>query len=289
MKPLILALTLLAAAAAFAQSTAEWRSWNQPVEPFRIVGNIYYVGASDIASYLIVTPKGHILLDGGFAETAPMIRDNILKLGFKVRDVKYLLNSHAHFDHAAGLAQLKQWTGAQFVASHADGDQIARGGHDDPMWGDKYLFPPTKPDRYIDDGGAVTIGDTASSTTMTAYLTPGHTKGCTTWTTEAVENGKKLHVVFLCSVSVPDYKLVNNPKYPNIVEDYRKSFALLKTLPCDVFLGAHGRFFQLAEKRAAMKADATKNPFIDSEEFRAFINQTEQDFEAELKEQQQKQ
>jgi metallo-beta-lactamase class B len=273
-------------AAAFAQSDPTWRSWNQPVEPFRIVANIYYVGASDIASYLIVTPKGDILLDGGFAETAPMIRDNIRRLGFKVGDVKYLLNSHAHFDHAAGLAQLKQWTGAQFVASHADGDQIALGGHDDPMWGDKYLFPPTKPDRYIADGEAVTIGDTS----LTAHLTPGHTKGCTTWTTDAQQengNGKKLRVVFLCSVSAPGYKLVNNPKYPNIVDAYRKSFAKLKTLPCDVFLGAHGQFFHLKEKRAAMKADPKTNPFIDPKEFRTFIDAAENDFEAELKQQQQ--
>jgi metallo-beta-lactamase class B len=283
-KLFVLAVAVLASLAALGQSDPTWRSWNQPVEPFRIVGNIYYVGASDVASYLIVTPKGDILLDGGFVETAPMIRDNIRRLGFKPEDVKYLLNSHAHFDHAAGLAQLKQWTGAQFVASRADGDQIARGGHDDPMWGDKYLFPPVKPDRYIADGDTVTMGDTI----MTAHLTPGHTQGCTTWTTDAMENGKRLHVVFLCSVSAPGYRLVENPKYPNIVNDYRKSFALLKTLPCDVFLGAHGQFFHLKEKRAAMKANPAVNPFIDPKEFRAFVEAAEHDFEAELKQQQPK-
>ena len=284
MKSVLFVVTLLASTLSFGQSDPTWRSWNQPVEPFRIVGNIYYVGASDIASYLITSPKGHILIDGGFVETAPMIRDNIRKLGFKVEDVKILLNSHAHFDHAAGLAQLKQWTGAQFVASSADGDQIARGGHDDPMWGDKYLFPPIKPDRIIADGETVTVGDTI----LTAHLTPGHTKGCTTWTTNAEENGHRYNVLFLCSVSAPGYKLVNNPNYSNIVGDYRHSFAYLNTLPCDIFLGAHGRFFHLQEKRAAQIANPKLNPFIDPQEFHAFLAQAQQDFEAELKQQQQK-
>jgi metallo-beta-lactamase class B len=283
MKSILLVVTLIASSFSIAQSNPTWRSWNQPVEPFRIVGNIYYVGASDITSYLITSPQGHIVIDGGFVETAPIIRDNIRKLGFKIEDVKFLLNSHAHFDHAAGLAQLKQWTGAQFVASRADGDQIARGGHDDPMWGDKYLLPPTKPDRIIADGETVTVGDTV----LTAHLTPGHTKGCTTWTTTAEANGRRYNVVFLCSVSAPGYKLVN-PNYPNIVADYRHTFAYLKTLPCDVFLGAHASFFQMTEKRDAQKADPSRNPFIDSQEFHAYIAQAQHDFETELAQQQKK-
>jgi metallo-beta-lactamase class B len=282
MKSALFAITLLTSISLFAQSDPTWRSWNQPVEPFHIVGNIYYVGASDIASYLITTPRGHILLDGGFVETAPMIRDNVRKLGFKVEDVKYLLNSHAHADHAAGLAQLKQWTGAQFVASRADGEQIARGGHDDPMWGDKMTFPPAKPDRVIADGEKVTLGDTQ----MIAHLTPGHTKGCTTWTTEATENGRQYHVLFLCSVSAPGYRLIGNTKYPNIVEDYRHTFAYLKTLPCDVFLGAHASMFDMAGKRERQKSDPSRNPFIDSREFGTFLERAERDFEAQLKKQQ---
>src|SRR5215831_4170076 len=175
----------------FGQADPTWRSWNQPVEPVRIVGNIYYVGASDVASYLITTPQGHILLDGGFPETAPLIRDNIRKLGFKPEDVKFLLSSHAHSDHAGGLAQLKQWTGAQFVVSREDGAQMARGGHGDFAWGDKFTFPPLQPDRIVADGDTVSIGDAV----MTAHLTPGHTKGCTTWTTNVEENGHRYHVV----------------------------------------------------------------------------------------------
>jgi metallo-beta-lactamase class B len=282
MKSVLLVVTLLFSIGSFAQSDPTWRSWNQPVEPFRIVGNIYYVGASDIASYLITSPSGHILLDGGFVESAPIVRDNIRKLGFKPEDVKYLLNSHAHSDHAGGLAQLKQWTGAKFVASREDGDLMARGGHGDFAWGNKFTFPPLQPDRAIGDFETVTVGDTI----MTAHLTPGHTKGCTTWTTDAVENGHRYHVVFFCSTSAPGYKLVNNANYPNIVGDYRRSFTLLKSLPCDVFLAPHGSFFHLKEKTEALKRDPTHNPFIDSQEFRNFVSVSQADFEAELKKQQ---
>jgi metallo-beta-lactamase class B len=281
MKSFFFVTCLLCAIWSSAQSTPTERSWNQPVEPFRIVGNIYYVGANEITSYLITSPQGHILLDGGFVETAPIIRDNIRKLGFKPEDVKFLLSSHAHFDHAGGIAQLKQWTGAQFVASREDGAQMERGGRGDFAWGDKYAFPPLHPDRIIADRDTISIG----TTTMTAHLTPGHTKGCTTWTIDAEENGHSYHVVFLCSISMPGYKLINNASYPNIVDDYRKTFAYLKTLPCDVFLAAHGSFFQLDEKRAALKADPKQNPLIRPGELQAFVDHAEQDFEVELKKQ----
>jgi metallo-beta-lactamase class B len=282
MKLVLFIITVLSSICSIAQSDPTRRSGNEPVEPFRIVGNIYYVGASDITSFLITSPGGHILLDGGLVETAPLIRDNIRKLGFRVEDVKYLLNSHAHLDHAGGLAQLKEWTGAQFVASREDGAQIARGGRRDPMWGDRLTFPPVKPDRIVGDGETVISGDTI----MTAHLTPGHTKGCTTWTNDAEEDGHRYHVVFLCSTSAPGYKLVNNPNYPNIVGDYRQTFAYLKTLPCDVFLGAHGSFFDLDEKRRALKADPTHNPFVSPQEYQAFLERSQRDFEAQLKKQQ---
>ncbi|HEU5404359.1 MAG TPA: subclass B3 metallo-beta-lactamase [Terriglobales bacterium] len=282
MKSLFCLFTLLSSLLLFGQSNPEWRSWNQPVEPFRIVGNVYYVGASDITAFLITSPKGHILLDGGFVETAPMIRDNIRKLGFNPEDIQYLINSHAHSDHAAGLAQLKKWTGAKFVASREDGALIARGGHGDFAWGDRYLFPALKPDQAIADGGTVSVG----GVTMTAHLTPGHTKGCTTWTTDALEKGHRYHVVFLCSTSMPGYKLVKNANYPNIVSDYRHSFATLKTLPCDVFLGPHGSFFDLAGKRKEMRTDPSRNPFIVPGEFNAFIERSQRDFERELEKQQ---
>src|SRR6185503_14158379 len=149
---------------------------NDPVEPFRIVGNVHYVGASDVTSFLITTPQGHILIDGGFAETAPMIVANIRKLGFDPRDVRLILNSHAHLDHAGGIAELRRVTGAKFLASAPDAAQLARGGTDDPQFGNRFPFPPAPPDRLVRDGERVTLG----GTTLTAHITPGHTRGCTT-------------------------------------------------------------------------------------------------------------
>ena len=276
-----LLLALFLSTLAFAQADHGPKTSNRPVEPFRIVSNIYYVGANEVTSFLIVTPKGDVLLDGGFPESAPLIRDNIRKLGFKLADVKYLLNSQAHSDHAGGLAELKRLTGAQLVTSHADGELIARGGHNDFAWGDTMTFPPVESDRFIDDGGTVELGGSV----MTAHITPGHTKGCTTWTTQVEEAGKRHDVVFVCSTTVPGYKLVNNPNYPNIVQDYRATFATLRNLPCDVMLGSHGSFFGLDAKRAALKKNPKVNPFIDPHELRAFLDDSEAAFNGELKKQ----
>ena len=262
-------LLLLFATAAFGQSDPVSRSWNQPVEPFRIIGNVWYVGASDITSYLITTPKGHILLDGGFVETAPMIVANIRKLGFRVEDVKVLLSSHAHYDHAGGLAELKRLTGATFYASRRDLPQLARGGTDDPQFGNRFLFPPVVADRILDDGSRVSLG----GTTLVAHMTPGHTPGCTTWTTRVRDHGRAYDVVFVGSPTAPGYKLKNNPRYPNAIEDYRRQFAVLKSLSCDVFLASHGNFFDLQEKIA------DKRSFIDPEGYREFVAAAERRIE----------
>lgn len=248
------------------QADATARSWNQPVTPFRIIGNLYYVGASDIASFLIVTPAGDILLDGGFVETAPQIEANIKKLGFRLSDVKILLNSHAHYDHAGGLAELKRVTGAKFYASVGDAPVLQTGGRGDPSFSSAVTFPPVKPDALLRDGSGVMLGGTA----VTAHITAGHTKGCTTWTTMVQENGKRYHVVFVCSASVlPGIRLVNNPTYPAIASDYENTFRVLCALPCDVFLGAHGSFFNLTAKREALLRGAKPNPFIDPAGYRA--------------------
>jgi metallo-beta-lactamase class B len=279
MKTAVVVVCLLYSLVSFGQADATWRSWNEPVEPFRILGNVYYVGAREVSSFLITSPEGHILLDGGFVETAAIIRDNIRKLGFKPEDVKYLVSSHAHFDHAGGLAQLKEWTGAKFVVSREDAVLMQRGGHGDFAFGEKFVFPAVAPDRILADRDVISVGRAR----MVAHLTPGHTKGCTTWTSEVEENGRSYHVVFLCSTSVPGYRLIHNAGYPNIVEDYRSTFALVKTLPCDVFLAPHGSMFGLTEKMAARKAGS--NPFIDSGELRAFVEQSEREFEEELRKQ----
>jgi metallo-beta-lactamase class B len=273
----------IAVSTAHAQATEEMRSRNQRVEPFRIIGNVYYVGASDITSYLIVTRAGDIVLDGGLVETAPRIEANIGALGFKLSDVKILLNSHAHSDHAGGLAEVKESTGAKLVSMNGDADELSRGGRGDFFFGDTSSFPPVAPDRVIHDGDTVSLG----GTTLTAHLTPGHTRGCTTWTMTAEEAGREYHVVFVCSATVLDgYRLVPGPdhaaSYPGIAADYEKSFRVWKSLPCDVFLGPHGQFFNLTEKREALKSGAKENPFIDPAGYVEYVSQNEADFRAEL-------
>ena len=272
----LLALTPLGVRA---QNTQAAREMNQPAAPFRILGNVYYVGASDVASYLIATREGNIILDGGFAETAPQIEANIQTLGFKTGDVKILLNSHAHFDHAGGLAELKDNSGAKLFAMDGDAGLLASGGRGDFFFGDTELFPPVAPDRVIHDGDTVSLG----GTTLTAHRTAGHTRGCTTWTMTANEAGKDYNVVFVCSASVLDgYQLVYHTSYPGIAEDYEKSFRIWKTLPCDVFLGAHGQFFNLTEKRKELMSGAKENPFIDPAGYEAYVSRNEADFRAEL-------
>lgn len=268
-----LILLLTASSPAYAQKTETERSWNQPVVPFKIIDNIYYVGASDITSYLITTPKGHILIDGGFIETVPLITANIAKLGFKLTDVKIILNSHAHYDHAGGIAELRRLTGAKFYASIGDSPLFRSGGLGDPNYDDKYPFEAIIPDATFGDGKKIKLG----GVTLRAYITAGHTPGCTTWTTTANEQRKKYHVAFICSTSAPGYRLLDNPKYPNIVADYNATFARLKKTSVDVFLGSHGRFFDLQEKIAKLN-QGDLNPFIDPEGYRAYLEQSEENF-----------
>lgn len=236
--------------------------WNKPFAPFRVIGNIHYVGAG-VSSWLITTPAGAILLDGGLPETAPLIEKSIAELGFRVSDVKVLINSHAHYDHAGGLAALKKASRAKLVASRGDAPALRLGNADQPAVG---------VDRVIDDGESVELGGTV----LTAHVTPGHTPGCTTWTTTVSEAGKAYSVIFYCSTSVIA-RLVGNTRYPTIVADYERSFPALRALSADVFLGNHPEFFHLAEKRERMKSGGP-NPFIDPGELRRYVDQSEQKF-----------
>ncbi len=247
-----------------------------PTEPFRIFGPLYYVGTKDVTSYAIATKEGLILLDGGLPETAAQIEASLGTLGLKLSDTKYLLNSHSHFDHAGGLATLKKRSGARMVASERDAAQLEAGGKGDFAWGDDNTFPPVVVDRRIGEGDTVTLG----GVTLTAHLTPGHTKGCTTWTASFEEKGEKLRAVFYCSTSVPDpenYRLAGNPRYPEIVADYERSFKSLRELPCDLFLGAHASFFRLEEKAAKLRAGDRK-AFVDPAGFRAYVDKSEKRF-----------
>jgi len=281
MKTFLIALFFLLASSPLvhAQSDPTSRSWNQPVEPYRIAGNVYYVGASDITSFLITTPAGHILLDGGFVETAPRIEANIKKLGFKLADVKILLSSHAHFDHAAGLAELKRATGAKFAASEKEAPLLARGGKGDFLFGDENTFPPIQADRILHDGDTVTLG----GTTLTAHLTPGHTMGNTTWTMKTKEGNKTYDVVFAPSLSILDgVSLTKNVSYPEIGEDYAKTFRVLKAFPCDVFLASHASFYSGLDKAERLRKRAKENPFIDPQGYREYLARMEKKYQEQL-------
>lgn len=282
---LLLMLLLLSSITACAQQNeAQRRDWNRRVQPFRVIGNIYYVGVAGVSSFLITTPDGHILLDSGLVETVPIIQDNMKQLGFRIEDVKILINSHAHFDHAGGLAELKRLTNAKLIISDGDADLIKTGGKSDFQWGHdaSFHFEPASVDRTLHDNDRVELG----GVTMTARITPGHTRGCTTWTMKVPEAGRDLDVVIIGSTTIPGYKLVNNPRYPNIADDYAHSFSLLRSLKCDVFLGPHGSFFALEEKRLRLEQGEERNPFIDPEGYKRFIEETEAAYQKQLKEEQ---
>jgi metallo-beta-lactamase class B len=255
---------------------------NQPVAPFQIIGNIYYVGASDVTSYLIATSNGMILIDGGFAETAPQIEKNIATLGFKLSDVKIILNGHGHPDHAGGLAMLKRDSGAKFEAMAQEVLPLEHEGRGTFYRGDRKLFESINVDRTLRDGDTVQLGDTK----LVAHLTAGHTPGCTTWTTTAHEGKRSLAVVFACQMTLPDMPLLKNDIYPSIADDFAHAFATLASLPCDVFLAEHGSAYDLQGKIAKMKNGPATNPFIDPKGYREFVNASKRAFGEALAEQQ---
>ena len=257
-------------------------SWVQPLPPFKIAGNLYYVGSQDLAAYLIVTPQGNILINSNLESSPPQIRQAIESLGFKYADTKILLISHGHFDHCAGSAQIKRETHAKYEVMAEDVPVVESGGRNDFHYADRksFWFPQTKVDRVLHDGHTVSLG----GTTLTAHLTAGHTKGTTTWTLDEQDNGRTLHVVIVGSPNVnPGYKLVNNKTYPQIAADYRHQFEVLNKLPCDIFLGAHGGYFDLSQK--LLLKSGQKNPFIDPVGYKAYIAERQQAFESELKKQ----
>ena len=254
-----------------AQLSAEEARWNTPVMPARIADGLYYVGTADLASYLFVDKAGMILLDGGLEASAPLILANIRALGFDPKQVRYLINSQAHYDHAGGLKALKDATGARLLASAPDAQLLERGGAGDFQWGDELTYPTVKVDERLRDGAVVRLG----ALRLTAHVTPGHTRGCTSWTMTAKVDGRATPALFICGASAPGYKLLNNPAYPWIMADFRRSFATWRKLPCDLFLGAHASYFGLAEKRARVRP-GEPNPFVDPAGCRAFLAKAEQ-------------
>jgi metallo-beta-lactamase class B len=255
--------------------------WNKATTPFRVIDNIYYVGTNGLGAWLIATPAGHILLDAALPESAPLIEANIRALGFRLSDVRYLLNSHAHFDHSGGLAQIKRDTGAHLIASEGDRSALEGGvylGSEDVA---AFAAPPVRVDRVVSDGDTVSLG----GVTLTANVTPGHTRGCTSWSMPVADAGRKLQVLFFCSSSVAANRLVGRPQYEGIVADYEKTFARAQKLRVDVFLAGHPEFFDLHEKRARMKGGGP-SPFIDSAEFHAYMQRSQAEFRRQLAAQQ---
>ena len=250
--------------------------WNAPFPPHKVIGNVYFVGSAELASFLITTPQGDILINSDFEATVPVIRASVEKLGFKFTDIKILLGSHAHGDHMEGDALVKELSGARVMAMEQDVPWLRK------------MTPGNKPhpiDKILKDGEQVTLG----GTTLTAHLTAGHTPGCTTWTTKVDENGKSYNVLIVCSVGVnPGTVLVNNKDYPSIAEDYARSFKVLRAMPVDVFLGAHGSFYGLQAKYAKLQAGGA-NPFIDPAGFKAYLDDKEKAFNTELAAQKSKQ
>jgi metallo-beta-lactamase class B len=273
----VLILVLAGIASTFAQANPDW---TEPFPPFHIAGNLYYVGSKGLANYLVTTPQGNILINSDLEVNVPIIQASIEKLGFKFNDTKILLISHAHWDHDAGSAKIKERTGASYMVMDADVPVVESGGKLDFQYGNNpdFLYPPTKVDRVLHDGDEVRLGGAV----LVAHLTPGHTKGCTTWTIKVTEGGKTYNVVIIGSPNVnPGYKLIHNNNYPQIAEDYVRMWAVLKSLPCDIFLGAHGSYFGLEEKYPRLK-DGGANPFVDPGGYKKYIAEKEQDFNTEL-------
>jgi metallo-beta-lactamase class B len=250
--------------------------WNVPARPFKVIVNLHFVGSKTVGAYLITTPEGHFLIDGIVPQSAPLILENIRTLGFDPADVKHLLNSHAHIDHAGGLAALKRATGAVMVASAADAPILEAG---DVVYGPTkgIKFPPVLVDQIISDGETLTLG----GVTLTAHLTPGHTPGCTSWTLPVTGADGADHTPFLhCSSTVAGQKLVPE-SYPGMIESYRATFEKVRTLEADVFLANDDSFFGLAEQRARLEA-GDANAFVDAGELQAFNTRMEEAFETQL-------
>src|SRR5580698_3246567 len=279
---LLFGMLSLSGTALHAQTSSDWTT---PIAPFRIADNLFYVGSKDLASYLIVTPKGDILINSSLESSVPLIKNSVEQLGFKFKDIKILLISHAHFDHDAGSAEIIRQTGAKYMVMEGDVSVVESGGVTDfAYWKDPYT--PAKVDRRLHDGDTVKLGGTV----LTAHKTAGHTRGCTTWTMLAKEKGRPLKVVIVGSWNVnPGWRLVDRAgqiaSYPGIADDYKHTFTTLKGLQCDVFLGAHGIYFDMLGKLERIKAGATENVWIDPKGYQAAVAEREQAFETELKRQ----
>ncbi|PIT00277.1 beta-lactamase [Bradyrhizobium nitroreducens] len=256
---------------------AAMQKWTAPFEPFQLIGNIYYVGTEGIAVYVIKTSQGLILMDTAMPQSTGMIKDNIAKLGFKVADIKIVLNSHAHLDHTGGFAEIKKETGAQLVAGERDKPLLEGGYYPGDEKNEDLTFPPVKVDRVVKEGDKVTLGDT----TLIAHATPGHSPGCTSWEMTVKDGDQSREVLFFCSGTVALNRLVGQPTYPGIIDDYRSTYAKVKAMKIDVLLGPHPEVYGMQAKRAQMR-DGAPNPFVKPGELASYATGLSEEFDKQL-------
>lgn len=284
MKKLAVALCALALSAPSAQAqtvkdflAAVTKKWTAPFEPFQLIDNIYYVGTDGIAVYVIKTSQGLILMDTALPQSTGMIKDNIARLGLKIADIKIILNTHAHFDHTGGFAEIKTETGAQLVAGERDKRLLETGTYPGDEKNEALAFPAVKVDHTVTEGDKVTLGDT----TLTARATPGHSPGCTSWQMTVKDAGQDREVLFFCSGTVALNRLVGQPTHPGIVDDYRATYAKVKAMNIDVLLGPHPEVYGMQAKRAAMREGAP-NPFVKPGELATYATSLSEDFDKQL-------
>lgn len=285
---LLLFLALLAAPLSHAAADP---AWTTPLPPFQIADNLYYVGSRDLASYLIVTPRGNILINANLASSPPQIRASVQKLGFRWADTRILLNSQAHFDHVGGAAEVIRETHAKNMVMDGDVSVIESGARTDFLAPSPSILPyaPAPVDRILHDGDTVTLG----GVTLTAHKTAGHTRGCTTWTLRSHVPGDPAgtlrNIVIIGGVSFwSEYHFVAAPhrpaSYPGIAQDFEHTFAVLHALPCDVFLGAHGSYFDLLAKLRRYPHEGPR-VFIDPSGYQQFVAAARHTFEQALAQQ----
>ncbi|HYC32721.1 MAG TPA: subclass B3 metallo-beta-lactamase [Gemmatimonadales bacterium] len=275
-------LVLAAWAAPLRAQGDAWAEAIRPVAPGRIADDLYYVGTADLAVYLFTSPAGHVLLDAGPVESVAHVLEAIRRVGFKPGDVRLLINSHGHFDHAGGLAELKRRTGARLAVSEPEAALIARGGRGDFGLGDGAAYPAAAADRVLRDGDTVRAGPRL----LTAHLTPGHTRGCTTWTTAVRDGARSYRVAFICSLSVLSmYRLTGRESYPGILADYRRSIGVVRGLPCEIMLAPHTSFIRdFHGKLARIRSSGSVEALVDPTACRRYADRAEQNLEAHLAE-----
>lgn len=271
----------LAAAAAVTAGAAVNPVWTEPAPPIHVVGNTYDIGSKGLAFFLIRTGQGLIVIDAGMPGYAPEVVKSIRALGLNPRDVKWILNTHAHLDHSGAIGQLKALTGARVAAMKQDVPALTTGTYPGDEANKDLAFPPVKVDRVLNDGDTIRLG----SAVLTAHRTAGHSPGCTSWSWTEVEKGRRLNVLESCSTSVALNRLVGRPSYPGILDEYRRSFAWFERQRADVFLAPHAERFDLERKRAALAAGGV-NPFIDPSELPRETRRSKAQFEELLAQQQ---